>query len=91
MKKSNIDMASNIWICIEDPSGQGNNIHAASRAMPGDLAFKILIPHADVRIVRQSVLDGTITKKQAKEREFFRHFAPHNHEGDSKVISVHPI
>lgn len=82
---TNIDVASNIWICTHDPNGPGNNPHAASKAMPGDLAFKILVPNMDSRIIQQAVLDGIVTKKQANEREFFRHFAPHNHLDDPNV------
>lgn len=81
----NISVASNIWICAEDPFGKGNNVAAASHAMPGDLAFQLLIPNADSRVIQQAILDRTITKKQAKEREFFRHFAPHNHHDISKI------
>lgn len=81
----NIGVVSNIWICAEDPFGKGNSPYAASRVMPGDLAFRILIPHADSRVIQQAVLDGTITKKQAQEREFLRHFAPHNHHDDQKI------
>jgi hypothetical protein len=81
----NISVASNIWICAEDPLGKGNSVTAASHAMPGDLAFQLLIPHSDSRVVQRAILDGTITKKQAKEREFFRHFAPHNHHGSPRI------
>ena len=82
---SNINVVSNIWICIDDPEGPGNSTYAASQAMPGDLAFNILVPHTDLRFINRAVLDGTLTKKQAKEREFFRHFAPHNHLDDPRI------
>lgn len=83
----NISISSNIWINIDDPDGRANNVHAASKAIPGDLAFRLLLPHADTRIVDQALLDGRITKRQVKEREFFRHFAPHNHRDDQRIVA----
>lgn len=83
----NISVSSNIWISVDDPDGRGNNIHAASKAIPGDLAFRLLLPHADTRLVEQALLDGRITRRQVQEREFFRHFAPHNHQGDQRIVA----
>jgi hypothetical protein len=90
-KKSNVTVASNIWICADDPTGDGNNVYAASKVMPGDLAFECLVPHTDSRIIEQCLMNGTITKKQHLERNFLRHYAPHNHLHSPKVTNPNPV
>lgn len=77
--QTNIDVASNIWINKEDPTGPGNNCHEASRQMPGDLAIHLIVGSTDTREIEKAILSRRLTRKQRDEFITFKFFLPYNH------------
>ena len=87
MSLSNLKVASNVWICAEDPLGRENNHWNACRHMPGDLRVKMSdMQNLDTRAIQQAIDLGRMTKKQRDEMHVYRFFLPHTHTPDDLVV-----
>lgn len=78
-QEPNIDVESNIWINADDPTGLANNIHEASKRMPGDLAIHLIVGSTDSREIRKALLTKELTNKQYNEFISYKFFLPFNH------------
>jgi hypothetical protein len=87
--KSNLKVASNVWICAADPHGPDNNVWRACLHMPGDLRVSM----ADIATRNRAEIDramgqGLMTKAQYQEFLAYRFFLPHTHETTDLVVSL---
>ena len=87
-KVSNLKVASNVWICAENPHGEwDNNVWNACLHMPGDLRVKMSdIGFLTIPVIEQAIALGRMTEKQRREMLAFRFFLPHTHAASDLVV-----
>lgn len=82
---SNVQVASNIWINVDDPEGLGNNFNEASRRLPGDLGLRLIVGTWNRQSIDVAIWQGRLTKQQNEEYLAYKFFMPHTHGGDELV------